>query len=90
MGVFAESNAVGGIVVAAAGKLVDVAGIDDGAGVERNQPVTGHGTGIISYLNGFANMLAAFFDGLQRRSGPNRLRLNKAGSRENERVPYGG
>ena len=47
VGVFAESNAVGGIVVAAAGELVNMAGIDDAAGIERDQSITGQGTGVV-------------------------------------------
>jgi hypothetical protein len=40
VGILAEGNAVSGIVVAAVGKLVNVAGINDSTGVERNQPLT--------------------------------------------------
>lgn len=43
VGVLAEGEAVGEVVVAAFGELVDVAGIDDGAAVERDQPVAGQG-----------------------------------------------
>lgn len=51
--------------------------------VEVEQLVQFHQIAAIYSLNVFANMLAAFFDGLQRRSGPNRIRWNKAGCRGN-------
>jgi len=40
MGVLAEGNAVGGVVVAAVGELMDMAGVNNGAGIECDQPVT--------------------------------------------------
>ncbi|HXV21675.1 MAG TPA: hypothetical protein VD811_11885 [Desulfuromonadales bacterium] len=45
VGVFGEGEAVIQVVVAAAGELVDVGGIDDGAGGKSNEAIAGQGTG---------------------------------------------
>lgn len=47
VGVFGEGDAVGRIIVAAFGKLVDVAGVDDGAGGKGNQSIAGQDEGIL-------------------------------------------